>query len=139
MLVGYSPCGRYLAASIEADIVVLGVETRNCLKKSTFHKATITVLKFASSSTIVSGSKDNAVAVWDWEVGDTPLFLRGHTDVVWDIAMSSDGTEIFSASGDCTVKLWNLAGGEVNQNVPSKRSSPPCVCLSRFYNYCYVQ
>ena len=35
--------------------------------------------------------------------------LRGHTDWVYGLALSADGTQLASASGDGTVKLWNAA------------------------------
>jgi WD40 repeat protein len=39
--------------------------------------------------------------------------LRGHTDWVYGLAASDDGTRLASASGDGTVKLWSTADGKL--------------------------
>src|SRR5262249_49386130 len=38
--------------------------------------------------------------------------LAGHNDAVYDLAFRPDGKVLASASGDRTVKLWNVANGE---------------------------
>jgi WD40 repeat protein len=37
----------------------------------------------------------------------------GHSDWVYGVAASLDGTRVASASGDGTVKLWNVADGKL--------------------------
>ncbi|HRF98052.1 MAG TPA: hypothetical protein PLZ51_22755, partial [Aggregatilineales bacterium] len=37
----------------------------------------------------------------------------GHTAQIYDIAISPDGTQILSASGDQTLLLWDVATGAV--------------------------
>jgi WD40 repeat protein len=37
--------------------------------------------------------------------------LKGHTDWIFAVAFSPDGTEAASFSRDRTLRLWNLAGG----------------------------
>ena len=39
--------------------------------------------------------------------------FTGHTDVVTDIAFSGDGQILASTSRDQTVKIWNVATGEL--------------------------
>ena len=40
--------------------------------------------------------------------------LKGHTDFVWAVSFSPDGTRLASASGDGTVKVWDAAKGHTN-------------------------
>jgi hypothetical protein len=35
----------------------------------------------------------------------------GHTDSVWSVSFSPDGTRIVSGSSDCTVRVWDAATG----------------------------
>ncbi len=38
--------------------------------------------------------------------------LEGHTNLVWSVVFSSDGTKLVSGSGDNTVKLWDMVTHE---------------------------
>ncbi|MCB8777869.1 hypothetical protein LJE17_10105 [Planktothrix agardhii 1031] len=43
--------------------------------------------------------------------------LRGHTDWVWDVSFSPDSKRLASASGDKTVKLWDVSAGKEIQTL----------------------
>ena len=43
------------------------------------------------------------------EVTDPICVLRGHTSRIWDLSSHKSGRHILSASGDRTVKLWDLS------------------------------
>jgi hypothetical protein len=48
------------------------------------------------------------------ELFDTETFLRsGHTDEIYALSFSPDGTRIVSGSADNTVKMWDVESGRV--------------------------
>ena len=57
--------------------------------------------------TIVSGSEDNTIKLWNLEGAELKT-LKGHGAVVSSVSFSPDGKTIVSGSYDNTIKLWNL-------------------------------
>ena len=63
--------------------------------------------------TIVSGSEDNSLKIWNLETGELVRTIEGHSDWVWSVAISPDGETIVSGSYDKSLKIWNLKTGEL--------------------------
>ncbi|PZO40016.1 MAG: hypothetical protein DCF19_12555 [Pseudanabaena frigida] len=63
-------------------------------------------------NTIVSGSEDNTIKLWNLD-GQELCTLTGHSNGVWSVVFSPDGNTIVSSSEDNTIKLWNLDGQEL--------------------------
>ena len=57
--------------------------------------------------TIISGSADKTIRIWDTETEKEVRILTGHSNKILSIALSRDGKTIISGSGDSTVKIWN--------------------------------
>jgi WD40 repeat protein len=53
-------------------------------------------------------SLGNAIVVYDVATGDELVRLHGHTDRVMDVEFSTDGSALYSASWDGTVKVWGV-------------------------------
>ena len=60
--------------------------------------------------TIVSGSGDNTIKVWNLDTGELLHTLEGHSDSVNSVAISPNGRTIVSGSDDETVKVWQVQG-----------------------------
>ena len=58
--------------------------------------------------TLVSGSDDNTIKLWDVETGQEIRTLKGHDNYVRSVNFSPDGKTLVSGSADRTIKLWNL-------------------------------
>ena len=62
--------------------------------------------------TVVSGSGDKTLKVWDMETGKCRATLIGHTSTVFGVAITPDGRTVVSGSDDKTLKVWDLATGK---------------------------
>ncbi|MEM7590193.1 MAG: CHAT domain-containing protein [Cyanobacteria bacterium P01_A01_bin.83] len=65
---------------------------------------------------LISGGKDRTIKRWNLDTGEemrSPHILEGHAGSIWDLAISPDGTKLASASGDYTVKVWELETGKL--------------------------
>jgi cytochrome c len=83
------------------------------------------VMSLATSHTtglVASASWDGTIGLWplsaEWAGalypplnGQEPKYLHGHAQGVNDVVFSSDGTTLYSASTDGTIRVWDTASG----------------------------
>ncbi|CAI2165504.1 5645_t:CDS:2 [Funneliformis geosporum] len=62
-------------------------------------------------NTLVSGSYDCTVRVWNIMSGDCVWRLHGHTQKVYSVVLDAKRKRCMSGSMDGTVKVWNLEDG----------------------------
>lgn len=67
--------------------------------------------------TLISGSADQTIKVWNVETGEVLNTLFGHTDVVRSLALAPDGKTLISGSGDRTIKIWDLQTNQLIQTL----------------------
>ncbi|XP_023289157.1 WD repeat, SAM and U-box domain-containing protein 1 [Orussus abietinus] len=77
------------------------------------HTNDVTSVDFAGDCTLVTGSGDKSVRVWEWRqgVGYAEIYyspLRGHKYGVTAVKVSPQSTMLASSSIDGTTQLWNL-------------------------------
>ncbi|WP_165970497.1 AAA family ATPase [Actinomadura sp. 6K520] len=73
------------------------------------HAGTVAAVDWSAAGVLASASYDRTVRVW---ADDGPRVLSGHTDEVWDVAWSPDGTRLATSSRDRTVRVWTADGAE---------------------------
>lgn len=61
-----------------------------------------------SGTIICSGSPENTIRVWDPRTCTRIMKLRGHSENIRAIVISSDGQQIVSGSSDGTIKVWSM-------------------------------
>ncbi len=74
------------------------------------HREPITCVAFHPVfSSLASGSEDNTIKIWDWELGELERTIKGHTKAVLDVDFGGPrgNTLLASCSSDLTIKLWD--------------------------------
>ncbi|MEO5329570.1 MAG: WD40 repeat domain-containing protein [Magnetococcus sp. THC-1_WYH] len=80
------------------------------------HPHMVQVMSIAFSpdgKTIVSGSWDKTIRLWERASGKSIAILERHSGPVLSVAFSPDGKTIASGSGDKTIRLWERASGKL--------------------------
>lgn len=66
----------------------------------------------AHGNTLISGSYDNTVAVWNLETGRMIHRMEGHTSNVYAVVIDPLRQQCMSGSMDSTVYIWDIVTGE---------------------------
>ena len=123
--VAFSPDGATLAWGSENGAVGSWDIATGSSETTRAHGGGVHSVSFSpDGATLASGSGDGTVRLWDVAPGafinGNPIntlrprnTLTGHTDEVYSIAFSADGTILASGSGDGTVRLWDVAAGSL--------------------------
>ncbi|KAK0249913.1 hypothetical protein LTS09_014936 [Friedmanniomyces endolithicus] len=115
---------KTIAYGSGGQIVIRNAATGVEKQKLVGHTGVITAVAFLlDGRTLVSGSGDMTVRLWDIETGEEKQKLIKHTKGVSCVACSSDSRTIASGSVDLTVKLWDARTG-IQKHSFTGHSSP---------------
>ncbi|MDE0681276.1 MAG: sigma-70 family RNA polymerase sigma factor [Candidatus Poribacteria bacterium] len=133
----YSPDGRRLAVASSIGIWLYDTHSGQVLDLLTTHTDWVNSVAFSSDGkTLVSGSKDNTIRLWDAQTGTLrkTLTLIGHKGEIWEMAFSPDGKILatWSWEWESPIHLWDVETGarlhnfvgEARDNVNSMAFSP---------------
>ncbi|MXV77418.1 PQQ-binding-like beta-propeller repeat protein [Candidatus Poribacteria bacterium] len=99
----------------------------------------LTIALSPDGNTVVSGSSDKTIRVWDTNTLKIKFPLTGHTEEIWALAFTPDGLTLASGCRDGSIHLWDPLTGKHSRSVignglftrppplPRKDDDPPDV------------
>ncbi|KAK0196586.1 WD40 repeat-like protein [Armillaria mellea] len=87
----------------------------------------------ARGRTLVSGSYDCSVRIWDIVTGQCKFVLTGHTQKVYSVVLDPTRNQACSGSMDGTVRVWNLQNGQCQHTLTGHTSLVGLLGLSPSY------
>jgi WD40 repeat protein len=73
--------------------------------------------------TLVGGSADHSIYLWDAATGKELHRLLEHSDEVWSVAIAPDGKLLASGSQDGTIGLWEMPSGKPLGRIVTKHGA----------------
>ena len=98
-----------------------------CLCTCAGHSDSVNAVAISpDGQTLVSGSDDNTIKVWNPHTRELRHTLIGHSESVNSLAISPDGQTLVSGSWANTIKVWNLHTGELRHTLTGHSNSGIC-------------
>jgi eukaryotic-like serine/threonine-protein kinase len=99
---------------------------RNEFRDAQQHTADIQSVAFlAGDRMIVSAGGYAILKLWDAATGKCLGSLLGHTDKIWGVSISPDGTTLATASSDGSVKLWDARPPRLERTLSPLSANEP--------------
>ncbi|KAG8689618.1 hypothetical protein FRC08_010846 [Ceratobasidium sp. 394] len=89
-------------------MILWDIETGNRVRTFVGHDKGLACVEF-KGDTIISGSNDRKIKVWNASTGECMLTLPGHELLVRALAYDAVSGRLVSASYDRTIKVWDLS------------------------------
>ena len=116
------------------EIITLNGTTGNQTASLSGHTSWVRSLAFSSNGkSLVSGSDDKTIKLWDVQTGGLVRTFHGHTGWICCISISVDSTTIASGSYDKTICLWDIQTGGCHCIV-RQQDKAKCVSFSPIHS-----
>ena len=120
--VKYSPDGTILAVATSIGLWLYDVNNTEEFALLMPHTSSITCMDFSpDGKTLVTGSNDKFVRLWDVKTRTFKQLFRGHSWEVRDVVYSSDGKTLASASIN-EINIWDIQSNTHKKYIPIRTS-----------------
>lgn len=124
--IAFSPNGEILACASENYIQLWKVEDYKLQDIYTGHTSEIRYLVYSDNGkTLISGSTDTTIRVWDTATGEVLSTLVGLSDSTSEVAISANGMTIASSSFSDIgkIRMYNLETGEYDKTITTNNTN----------------
>lgn len=83
-----------------------------------------------NSTSVVSGSRDSSIRIWDYSTYQEKSILNGHTREVTGLALSNNTEYLISSSADQTLRVWLYHKQQIKSILKGHTSKIECVSLT---------
>ncbi|NET26755.1 serine/threonine-protein kinase [Okeania sp. SIO1I7] len=81
--------------------------------------------------TVVSGSWDKTIKIWDWVNGSLQATLAAQSDKIFAVAITPDGQTVISGGADGTINIWDLVNGSLKNTLTAHSKAVYSIAISR--------
>lgn len=99
---------KLVSGSLDGTLKMWDLKNGKVIRTFPGHSGAVVSVHF-DGSILASGSQDRTIRVRDF-ADCSRVSLRGHTDYVNAVRVDAASKTLFSASDDCTVRVWDLQG-----------------------------
>jgi hypothetical protein len=103
----YTPDGSALVVGGQRGVFWFDAATRQQLRRIEMPKIT-RALAITPDGTTLATTSGRSIKLWDVATMQEIVTLKGHEDIVWSLAFSTDGRILASGSGDGAVRFWDV-------------------------------
>jgi WD40 repeat protein len=118
--------GTLLSAARDGTVGTIDVQTGEQNTRPLYPNLSITDVAYIDDERVALALADLSVRVWDAGLENELLSLpTGHTDIIWQIAVSPDGETLATVSGDGALKLWDLEEASLLRTITGHSGGDP--------------
>ena len=125
----YNRRSPVLTPQIQQNPIISSTANISLVKSLNGHSDSVWVVAFSpDGQTLVSGSQDQTIKLWDLDTGKLLRTFTGHTGAIWSVALSNG--QLASGSSDNTIKFWDLDTGELLRTFTGHTGAVRSIALS---------
>jgi WD40 repeat protein len=130
LLMGFGGYGMWQMTS-HLSSTTLAYEKLSLVNSLNEHKDLVSSVAISpDGQTLVSGSGDKSIKIWNLRTGGIKTSLHGHRDGVTSVAIAPDSKTLVSGSKDGTIKIWDMQTPGLKSQITGHKDSVNFVAIA---------